>query len=77
MDLLDAWNQFGWSTKVGLLAQSATVGLLAAAMRKPSRTLVALAWVGAVLGLIGTSLTDVVLVEYERCGTLDRPAWCD
>ena len=63
-------------TKVGLAAQAGTIGLLAAAVRSPSRGLTIAALVTSVVGLFGLSLVGIGEAEYTICGTLDPPQWC-
>ena len=70
------WEQLGLMTQVGLVAQAATIGLLAAAVRKPSKTLAIAALVASVLGLFGLSLAGIGNAEYTICGTIDPPPWC-
>ena len=74
---VDAWEQLGVLTKAGLVAQAATIGLLAAALRKPTGRLVDVALVGAIFGLLGLSLVRIFEAEYVICGSIDPPHWCE
>ncbi len=74
--LVALWQEMGMLTKVGLVAQAATWGLLAAAIRTPTRGVIVAALIACTLGFLGLSLTSLGEAEYVMCGALDAPTWC-
>ena len=74
--LIALWSEFGFMTKLGLFAQAATCGLIAASIRRQSRPVLIAALVASIVGLFGLSLLGLGEAEYVICGSLERPTWC-
>jgi hypothetical protein len=75
-DATALWEQLGWTMKMGLVAQASAVGLLAAALHRPKRPLLAAALVASLLGLLGGPINEVLLMEYDRCDQPGAPDGC-